>query len=223
MEELIQDEVALFKALIKKSEGEPFDFINQFNLPILNALWKVTVGERFEYDDPKLVSIITRLREFFKRRGGPETVLMFCFPFIFKLFPRFLDKEKSIEISHDIMNLMFKSIKEHQETLDPNEPRDFTDKVLIEIKNTIDKSSSFYGDAGLENLTNTLFDLFMAGSETTSTTLTWASLYMIRYPKVQAKVQEELDKVVGTDRLPTLKDRANLPYTEVRYGNIVEN
>jgi len=229
MEELIQDEVALFKALIKKSEGEPFDFINQFNLPILNALWKVTVGERFEYDDPELVSIITRLTELFKRVGRPENVLVICFPFIFKLFPTFLDKDKSLETNHDIMNLMFKSIKEHQETLDPNEPRDFTDKVLIEIQNTTDKTSSFYGEAGVENLANTLFDLFLAGSETTSTTLTWASLYMIRYPEVQAKVQEELDKVIGTDRLPTLKDRANLPYTEAvlmetqRFANIVPN
>ena len=46
----------------------------------------------------------------------------------------------------------------------------------------------------------TLFDLFLAGSETTSTTLTWAVLYMVRYPRVQARVQEELDAVVGTDR-----------------------
>ena len=48
---MIQEEVLLFKALINKNQEEPFDFINQFNLPILNALWKVTVGERFEYDE----------------------------------------------------------------------------------------------------------------------------------------------------------------------------
>ena len=53
---------------------------------------------------------------------------------------------------------------------------------------------------GLDNLKVTLFDLFLAGSETTSTTLTWAVLYMVRYPRVQARVQEELDAVVGTDR-----------------------
>ena len=53
---------------------------------------------------------------------------------------------------------------------------------------------------GLDNLKVTLFDLFLAGSETTSTTLNWAVLYMLRYPEVQARVQEELDTVVGTDR-----------------------
>ena len=40
--------------------------------------------------------------------------------------------------------------------------------------------SSFYGEKGKVNLVNTLFDLFLAGSETTSTTLTWAMLYMAR-------------------------------------------
>ena len=215
MEEMIQDEIQLFKALIDKKKSEPFDFINQFNLPILNALWRITVGERFDYDDPKLLSIIERLTEMFKRVGKPENVITICFPLIKKIFPTFLESDKSIQINHDIMNLMFESIKQHQETLDPNEPRDFTDKVLIEIGNTTDKTSSFYGDTGLENLANTLFDLFLAGSETTSTTLTWAALYMVRYQEVQKKVQEELDRVVGIGKQPSLKDRPNLPYTEV--------
>lgn len=229
MEEMIQEEVLLFKALINKNQEEPFDFINQFNLPILNALWKVTVGERFEYDDPRLMSIIERLTDMFKRIGKPENVITLCFPWINKIFPSFMERDKSIKTNHDIMNLMFESIKHHQETLDPNEPRDFTDKVLIEIQQTTDETSSFYGEIGIENLANTLFDLFLAGSETTSTTLTWAALYMIRYPQVQKKVQDELDRVVGTDKHPSLKDRPNLPYTEAvlmetqRFANIVPN
>lgn len=99
--------------------------------------------------------------------------------------------------------------------LDLNDPRDFTDSMLIEISKTTDKSSSFYGESGIENLRNTLLDLFLGGSETTSSTLTWASLYMVRYPHIQKKVQEELDQVVGRNRPPSIKDKPNLPYTEV--------
>lgn len=32
------------------------------------------------------------------------------------------------------------------------------------------------------------------------------------FPQVQAKAQEELDRVVGRDRLPLWDDRPNLPY-----------
>ena len=77
--------------------------------------------------------------------------------------------------------ILFLELKQNVDLIDVNEPRDFTDKMLIEINNTTDKSSSFYGDVGIENLSNTLFDLFLVGSETTSTTLTWAALYMVRW------------------------------------------
>ena len=47
---------------------------------------------------------------------------------------------------------------------------------------------------------------------------------MARHPEVVAKAQEEIDRVVGRDRLPSPEDRNNLPYLECiikevyRYG-----
>lgn len=35
---------------------------------------------------------------------------------------------------------------------------------------------------------------------------------MTWYPEVQKKAQEELDRVVGRDRLPGFADRSRLPY-----------
>lgn len=37
------------------------------------------------------------------------------------------------------------------------------------------------------NLVQTIFDLFLAGTETTATTLRWALLYMVAYPDVQGE------------------------------------
>lgn len=37
---------------------------------------------------------------------------------------------------------------------------------------------------------------------------------MTMFPEVQAKAQAEIDRVVGTERLPTLDDRGSLPYVE---------
>lgn len=39
-------------------------------------------------------------------------------------------------------------------------------------------------------------------------------LAMTLYPEVYAKAQEEMDRVVGKGRLPTLIDRQDLPYIE---------
>lgn len=58
-----------------------------------------------------------------------------------------------------------------------------------------------------EQLIVLLLDFFMAGTETTSNTLSMAMLYMILFPEVQEKVQRSLDEVVPRSRLPTLQDR----------------
>lgn len=39
-------------------------------------------------------------------------------------------------------------------------------------------------------------------------------LAMTRYPEVFKKAQEEMDRVVGQDRLPDIEDRDSLPYLE---------
>lgn len=35
---------------------------------------------------------------------------------------------------------------------------------------------------------------------------------MVKNPHVQAKAQQEIDKVLGSDTLPTMSDQARLPY-----------
>lgn len=52
-----------------------------------------------------------------------------------------------------------------------------------------------------------MLDLFIAGAETTSTTLTWMFLLLALNPQPQEKLFEEIDSVVGKSRLPSLHDR----------------
>lgn len=54
--------------------------------------------------------------------------------------------------------------------------------------------------------------LFGAGSDTTAATIQSFVLAMTCFPRVAAKAQEELDRVVGNTRSPTWEDMPNLPY-----------
>ena len=74
MEEIIKEEIAQFKKLIDKDISEPIDFMNKLNLPILNALWKVTVGEKLDYEDKRLIDIVKRLTKGFEIFGRPSMV-----------------------------------------------------------------------------------------------------------------------------------------------------
>ncbi|KAF8215396.1 cytochrome P450 [Mycena galopus ATCC 62051] len=51
-----------------------------------------------------------------------------------------------------------------------------------------------------------------AGAETTAVQMGWFMLALILYPECQNQAQEEVDRVVGSDRLPTFKDYPHLPY-----------
>jgi len=39
-------------------------------------------------------------------------------------------------------------------------------------------------------------------------------LGMVHFPEVQKKIQEEIQRVVGDDRLPGLEDKPNMPYCQ---------
>ena len=43
---------------------------------------------------------------------------------------------------------------------------------------------------------------------------------MTLFPDLQTKAQEEIDRVVGNDRLPVLADRDNLPYISALQSEI---
>jgi cytochrome P450 len=58
----------------------------------------------------------------------------------------------------------------------------------------------------------TAASLYGAAADTAVITLTVFTLAMIKFKHVQRTAQAEIDRVVGTARLPTVDDRANLPY-----------
>ncbi|XP_004370084.1 cytochrome P450 2C23-like isoform X2 [Trichechus manatus latirostris] len=66
----------------------------------------------------------------------------------------------------------------------------------------------------LENLVTCASNLFAAGTETTSSTLRFGLLLLMKHPEVEAKVHEEIDHVIGRNQSPCMKDKMKLPYTD---------
>lgn len=107
------------------------------------------------------------------------------------------------------------TVDNHRKSFDPANIRDLVDTYLLEIQeSTAQGRQMFDGRDPDRQIQQVIGDLFTAGMETIKTTLQWSVVYMLRHPKVAQAVQEELDQVVGRHRLPTLRDREFLPYTE---------
>ncbi|KAG6887032.1 hypothetical protein C0992_001128, partial [Termitomyces sp. T32_za158] len=55
---------------------------------------------------------------------------------------------------------------------------------------------------------------YLGGAETSSSTLAYFLQAMVLHPECQLQAQEEIDAVIGRDRLPEFTDRQRLPYLE---------
>ncbi|KAJ3487101.1 hypothetical protein NLI96_g3767 [Meripilus lineatus] len=63
-----------------------------------------------------------------------------------------------------------------------------------------------------DDIKNAAAVLYGAGTETTANVLTVFMLAMTKHPEVFKKAQEEIDRVIGHNRLPDFDDRDSLPY-----------
>jgi len=74
-----------------------------------------------------------------------------------------------------------------------------------------------------EQLAVTCTDFLFPAASTVSSTLNFAMVFLLNYPEVQSKMQQEMDKIVGRDRLPTLDERTRKVGISVLIKNITRN
>ncbi|KAJ3485907.1 hypothetical protein NLI96_g4625 [Meripilus lineatus] len=66
----------------------------------------------------------------------------------------------------------------------------------------------------LHRMKASAFSIISAGSETTKATIHILILSLLLHPQAQRKAQEEIDRVIGSGRLPDFSDRDSLPFVE---------
>ncbi|TCD67111.1 hypothetical protein EIP91_000574 [Steccherinum ochraceum] len=67
---------------------------------------------------------------------------------------------------------------------------------------------------GEEVIKSTLASLYAGGADTTVSAIQSLFLAMVLYPDIQKKAQDEIDRVIGSSRLPDYSDMDSLPYIE---------
>ncbi|XP_078540292.1 cytochrome P450 2D4-like isoform X2 [Lissotriton helveticus] len=200
----ILSKIAGFK---EDSSGCPFDPNLMINSAVSNVICSIVFGDRFKYDDKTFLKVLAVFEDLIKSSNGLLAQLMNVIPALIHVPGVASDMARS---QNNIFDFLRDIITEHKKTYDPNMKRDFIDAFLEEAeKEKGDPNSSFCE----QNLLLTVADLFTAGTATTATTLRFGLLYMILYPDIQTKVQEEIDQVIGRERQPTMDDRASMPYT----------
>uniref|UniRef100_A0A3P9J3H6 Cytochrome P450, family 2, subfamily Y, polypeptide 3 n=1 Tax=Oryzias latipes TaxID=8090 RepID=A0A3P9J3H6_ORYLA len=180
MEQWIQEESRHLRAHIMSFKGKPFDPMFKLSCAVSNVICCFVYGERFNYDDKQFLELLKMISEILDFNGGPIGAMYNLCPWLLEHLPGHQHTVFGyIEVTR---NYAKKKIQEHKDTLDPSFPRDFIDRFLIHMDQEKDNPTSEFH---YENLVSTVLNLFLAGTETTSSTIRYALSVLIKHPKIQ--------------------------------------
>uniref|UniRef100_A0A8C3HGV0 unspecific monooxygenase n=1 Tax=Chrysemys picta bellii TaxID=8478 RepID=A0A8C3HGV0_CHRPI len=181
----------------------PFDPTLFLNHSVSNVICSIVFGDRFDYEDKKFVTLINLIEESNKLQCSPWTALYNFFPTLMHYIPG--PHQRIFKHFEELRKFVLERVEMHRESLEPSCPRDFIDAFLIKIKQS---------EFTTENMLRRTLGLFFAGTGTTSATLKHGLLLLMKYPEIEEKVHEEIDRVIGRSRSPCMADRSQMPYTD---------
>ncbi|XP_074535191.1 cytochrome P450 2G1-like [Halichoeres trimaculatus] len=222
MEEWIQEESNHLRNRINSYKGKPFDPTFLLSCTVSNIICCMVFGERFDYDDKQFLHLLNIISEALRFNSSTRGQLYNVFPWIIEHLPG--HQHKVFAHVKELRRFVKKKIQEHKDTLDPSSPRDFIDCFLLRMNQEKDQPTSEFQ---FGNLVATVMNLFLAGTETTSSTIRYGLSVLVKNPRIQEKMQQEIDTVIGQNRCPNMEDRKSLPFTDAvihevqRYLDIV--
>uniref|UniRef100_M3YDU2 Uncharacterized protein n=1 Tax=Mustela putorius furo TaxID=9669 RepID=M3YDU2_MUSPF len=221
IEDRILEECQHLIRSFESHRGKPFEVNTVMNASVANVIVSVLFRKRFDYQDTQFLRLLTLIGKNVKLIGGPRIVLHQIFHDVLVGF--LLKSHKTVLRNRDELFAFIRmTFLDHQHDID-NDPRSFTDAFLVRQQEEKGTSTAYFSD---ENLVALVSNLFVAGTETTASTLRWALLLMLRYPEVQKNVCDEITKVVGSAQ-PRIAHRTQMPYTDAvihevqRFANIL--
>uniref|UniRef100_UPI004038D921 cytochrome P450 2B4-like n=1 Tax=Callospermophilus lateralis TaxID=76772 RepID=UPI004038D921 len=218
LEERIQEEVGCRERELQSTCGTPFDPTFPIRRSTANIVCSVVFGRRFHYQEEDFRTFLGLLAENLKQMDTFWVQAYGLFPALLRHLPG--PHNRLFEVFEKQKEFVARVVKEHQDSLDTAQPRDFIDASLIRRQQ---EQGDPHTEFNQENLLNSALDIFFAGMETPSTTLRYGLLMLLKFPQVTEGaelIQQEIDQVVGPERRPCLGDRPRMPYTEAALHEI---
>ncbi|XP_058023876.1 uncharacterized protein LOC131190556 [Ahaetulla prasina] len=207
MAERILEEAHYLVKRITTFEGQPFDILSPITSAVSNVTCSVVFGNRLSYE-AKITELLDILQTFSGLFTSPSGTVYNALPNIMNFLPG--PHKKVFSDCNKVCDFIRNEVDTHKKTLDPDNPRDYIDCFLLKLEKEEMASERNFCQS---NLVITVFALFAAGTVTTSYALLRSLLLIAKLPHIQAKVQQEIDEAVGTNRTPSMEDRLKMPFT----------
>ncbi|XP_024947074.1 probable cytochrome P450 304a1 isoform X2 [Cephus cinctus] len=177
------------------------------------SIWAIISGEKIDRDDHEQLRRISRAAMTLQRNADTLGGAILQTPWL-RHFGNIFGYKKFIEGNKEITDYIREYVDERvlHGMAAHREDDSFIDRYLRKIEDNRKRgsTSSFSRDQLLILLTDFMFPSLSALPSSIATCIK----YMMHFPEVKKKVQDEIDSIVGPDRLPILEDRKMLPYTE---------
>ncbi|KFW02891.1 Cytochrome P450 2J2, partial [Eurypyga helias] len=220
LEHQIQTEARHLVDIFANTKGAPFDPHTSIVQAIANIICAVVFGHRFASQDESFRRLIKAVNFVIYIQATVWGRMYDAFPWLMQHLPG--PHQKAFAYNDFMHALVRKEVQTH-ERQNAGDPQDLIDFYRAQIAKTKDDPTSTFNN---DNMVQTVVDLLLGGTETTSTTLLWALLYMVQHPEIQEKVQREIEAVLEPSHLISYEDRKKLPYTNaviheaLRYSNV---
>uniref|UniRef100_A0A8C8Z5D2 Cytochrome P450 1A n=1 Tax=Prolemur simus TaxID=1328070 RepID=A0A8C8Z5D2_PROSS len=186
-----------------------FDPYRYVVVSVANVICAICFGRRYDHDNQELLSIVNLNNEFGEVVASGNSADFF--PILRYLPNSALDAYK--DLNKKFYGFMQKMVKEHYKTFEKGHIKDITDSLIEHCQDKkLDENANI--QLSDEKIINVVSDIFGAGFDTVTTAISWSLMYLVMNPRIQRKIQEELDAVIGRARRPRLSDRSQLPYLE---------
>ncbi|KAI6095101.1 cytochrome P450 [Pisolithus croceorrhizus] len=192
----------------------PQDFKGHFETLASAIIMDIGYGYTVAPRNDPLVAKAIRLLNLVVEVVTPErTAFLSTFPFLAHIpswMPGGVWKRRAKECRRLIRNILDDPVQYVRDRITAGTAKTSMVQDMYEMgEDSFD--AAFDKEAIIKDVAGTLF---LTGVESTYSVASLFLLAMVLYPDVQKKAQEEIDRVVGTDRLPDFDDRPNLPYIE---------
>jgi cytochrome P450 len=226
LQDTILDELKDIFKFIDKQEETSLNIKGLLTHGLSNIICGFAFGQRFSHDNQQFHHIVSLIEECFTL--GTHDAWITIFPLLRFIPIKSLrgNYKKFSKNFQEIFTFAKQLVEDHDENVD--ETRDYIDEYLKQanIDKKLNKVNSTFD---MEQLITSITNLFIGGTETTSTTLRWALIYMIENPQILNNVQQEIDHYMerkNQELFIKMEDKQYLPYTTAtileiqRCGNI---
>ncbi|KAJ8667478.1 hypothetical protein QAD02_009141 [Eretmocerus hayati] len=174
---------------------------------IINVLWIFAAGKKFDQNKLQyFIDLMGRRAQAFDMTGG----ILSAFPWIRHIAPNYSGYNLLVTLNNEFKSILTEIIDEHKKNFIAGTERDVIDMFLTEMYSGKGPETVFDDD----QLVMILVDILLAGLNITATTLDFLFLTMLINQDSQRLLHDEIDRVIGQDRLPNMNDKANMPYLE---------